>query len=120
MTRREFTKQTRVAALERAGGTCEATGPWYGLEEGKRCNVWLGHGVEFDHVDLDFNSKDNSLSNCAAVCIKCHKRKTVKRDIPLAAKTKRQQMKNDGTWPKPRVKIKSRGFPKRYEADHDT
>lgn len=96
MTRREFTKQTKREALRRSGGKCEAVGAMYGLDPGRRCNAPLGYGVEFDHVILDANSKDNSLENCAAVCIKCHKWKTAKHDTPLAAKTVRQQDKNDG------------------------
>lgn len=94
--RKEFTKPIKREALKRAGGICEAVGEWYGLEPGKRCNADLAYGVQFDHIDLDANSKDNSLSNCAAVCIKCHKHKTMKHDIPLAAKTLRQQDKHLG------------------------
>lgn len=95
MNRREFAKQTKRDALKRSGGKCEAIGGMYGLALG-RCNAPLAYGVEFDHVILDANSKDNSLENCAAVCIKCHKWKTAKHDTPLAAKTVRQQDKNDG------------------------
>ena len=96
MPRREFEKKTKREALKRSGGLCEAVGPWYGLEENQRCNMPLSHGVQFDHIDLDANSKDNSLENCAAVCIACHKFKTAKIDIPKAAKTQRQQDKNNG------------------------
>ena len=96
MSRREFTKATKRAALERSGGDCEAVGVWYGLPVRKRCSFDLGFGVEFDHIDLDANSRDNSLSNCAAVCIQCHRWKTTHRDIPLAAKTLRQQDKHLG------------------------
>lgn len=88
--RREFSKQTKRDALQRAGTLCEAAGPMYGLSA-ERCNAPLAYGVEFDHVILDANSKDNSLENCAAVCVKCHKWKTAKHDTPLAAKTVRQQ-----------------------------
>ena len=96
MPRREFAKPTKRAALKRSGKLCEATGPLYGLEEGQRCNVSLADGVEFDHIDLDANSKDNSLENCAAVCPACHRFKTANHDIPKAAKTLRQQDKNLG------------------------
>jgi hypothetical protein len=94
--RREFTKNTKRQALKRSGGLCEAVGQWYGLGKGKRCNLPLSHGLHFDHVNLDANSKDNGLSNCAAVCTKCHAHKTRKHDIPLAAKTVRQQDKASG------------------------
>lgn len=89
--RHEFSKPTKREALRRSGGKCEAIGGMYGIDFGRRCNAPLGYGVEFDHVILDANSHDNSLENCAAVCIRCHKHKTAKHDIPLAAKTVRQQ-----------------------------
>jgi 5-methylcytosine-specific restriction endonuclease McrA len=93
MSRAEFTKPTKRDALQRSGLLCEAVGAMYGLDPGRRCNAPLGYGVEFDHVILDANSKDNSLENCAAVCIKCHKWKTARHDTPLAAKTVRQRDK---------------------------
>lgn len=96
MSRAEFTKPVKRAALQRSGQCCEATGPMYGLDAGRRCNAPLAYGVEFDHIILDANSKDNSLGNCAAVCSKCHKWKTAKHDTPLAAKTLRQQDKTLG------------------------
>lgn len=101
-----FSKPTKRAALWRSGGKCEAVGPMYGLPDGHRCNADLGYGVEFDHIVLHANSKDNSLGNCAAVCVKCHKWKTARHDTPLAAKTLRQQDKGSGirkpsSFPKP-------------------
>jgi hypothetical protein len=104
MSRNEFTKETKKAALARSGNLCEARGAWYGLEDGQRCNTPLAYGVEFDHIILDANSHDNSLENCAAVCPRCHRWKTTHRDIPLAAKTKRQQKKHLGI-KKPRAII---------------
>ena len=77
MSRAEFKKQTKRDALARANTRCEAMGPLYGLPEGVRCAADLGYGVQFDHIILDANSKDNSLENCAAVCVKCHKHKTL-------------------------------------------
>lgn len=89
--RREFSTKTRKEALKRSGMVCEATGGWYGLPAGQRCVNDLAYGVEYDHVILDANSKDNSLENCAAVCPKCHSWKTRNRDTPTAAKTVRQE-----------------------------
>ena len=94
--RAEFTKPTKREALKRAEGKCEAMGYLYGLPEGDRCKMPLSHGVEFDHIILDANSKDNSLENCAAVCVKCHRWKTAHIDTPVAAKTLRQQDKHNG------------------------
>lgn len=91
MSRREFTTKTRKEALKRSGMVCEAVGSWYGLPDGQRCARNLGEGVEYDHLILDANSKDNSLENCRAVCPACHRWKTSNRDVPTAAETKRQQ-----------------------------
>jgi hypothetical protein len=96
MSRKEFKKITKRQALKRSEGLCEAVGQWYGLEEGQRCEFPLSYGVIFDHIDLDANSKDNSLSNCASICHRCDEHKTNKHDIPLAAKTVRQQDKHNG------------------------
>ena len=115
--RAEFTKPTKRSALKRSGALCEAVGAFYGLPEGTRCCVSLSHGVEFDHVDLDANSHDNSLENCAAVCRKCHGWKTTHHDIPLAAKTLRQQDKASGIKRKHRPMAGSRDSPWKRRLD---
>lgn len=112
MARKEFTKKTMREALARSGKKCEAVGAMYGLEPGCRCNDDLGKGVEFDHIVLEANSKDNSLENCAAVCIPCHRRKTAKHDIPMAAKTVRQQDKARGIKTKPAKPLQGPSFSK--------
>lgn len=101
MSRAEFSKATKRLALARSGHLCEVSGTMYGLDADKRCNAPLGYGVEFDHVILDANSKDNSLGNCAAVCVRCHRHKTRHHDTPLAAKTLRQQDKAAGIRKRP-------------------
>lgn len=111
MSRRDFTKPVKRAALTRSEGRCEAVGAWYNLAPGCRCNAPLAAGVEFDHIDLDANSHDNSLENCAAVCVPCHKFKTAKIDTPKAAKTLRQQDKARGV-ARPKQSIRSAGFQK--------
>ena len=125
MTRTYFSKPVKREALKRSGGLCEAVGGWYGLEPGRRCNAPLAYGVEFDHIILDANSHDNSLGNCAAVCIACHKYKTSKIDVPTAAKTLRQRDKHlgiRGNKPKwPSRPLRSRGFAKPpHMTDPDT
>lgn len=109
MARKEFTKSTKRAALARSGGLCEAVGAWYNHAPGHRCNAPLSAGVNFDHIDLDANSKDNSLENCAAVCLPCHAFKTAKIDTPKAAKTLRQQDKAKGIT-RPKGNLQSKGF----------
>ncbi|TPK14122.1 HNH endonuclease signature motif containing protein [Mesorhizobium sp. B2-5-11] len=106
--RKEFTSKTRKAALARSGKRCEAEGAWYGLPAGERCTRDLAYGVEYDHIILDANSKDNSLENCAAVCPKCHAWKTANRDTPTAAKTVAQSLMGMKT----RVKAKIASPPK--------
>lgn len=103
MPRREFTTKTRKLALKRSGKRCEAVGSWYGLPEGQRCTADLSLAVEYDHLILDANSKDNSLENCRAVCPKCHAWKTANRDTPTAAKTVRQQFMGMKTKAKQKV-----------------
>ncbi len=95
--RNEFAKATQREAIKRADGKCEAIGAIYGLPANQRCEALLRYyGVRFDHIDPDANSKDNSLENCCACCPRCHDWKTAKRDIPMIAKTVRQQDKNNG------------------------
>ena len=100
MPRREFGSKVRKLSLKRSGLVCEAIGSWYGLPEGQRCARNLGEGVQYDHLILDANSKDNSLENCRAVCPKCHAWKTANRDTPLAAKTVAQSFMGMKTRPK--------------------
>jgi hypothetical protein len=102
--RNEFTKETKRAAIKRSRGRCEATGAAYGFPRGHRCNARLEFGVEFDHYPVraaDGGSGD--LENCRAVCIKCHRWKTAKRDLPSLAKGQRLR---DKAW-----KIVSRSSP---------
>lgn len=90
---------------------CEAVGPLYGLEPGKRCNANLSAGVDFDHIIADSLSGDNSLENCAAVCRSCHSFKTRTNDTPKAAKSKRVSDKHLGI-KSDKPKISGRGFAK--------
>lgn len=91
MTRRyEFSKQTKREALRRSEMRCEAIGAVYGLEPGHRCNAPLGHGVQFDHYPAPATDPgSDTLDNCVAVCLTCHKFKTRTYDTPMQAKGKR-------------------------------
>jgi len=109
--RREFTAKTRKEALKRSSYRCEAEGDWYGLPAGQRCTADLALGVQYDHLILDANSKDNSFENCRAVCPKCHDWKTRNRDTPTAAKTVRQ--KHMGMKTRPKAPIPSRAKPEK-------
>jgi hypothetical protein len=109
MSRKEFSNSVKRDAWNRAEGICEAQGLWYGFPDGVRCTNRLELGVEYDHHILAANSGPDgaTLENCRCVCKKCHRWKTTKRDVPLAAKTKRQQDKFRG------IKRAKRAFPKR-------
>lgn len=107
MTRREFDKPTKRAALSRSEGYCEAEGSLYDREG--RCNADLGKGFEFDHVLACSNGGENSLDNCLVVCPACHSFKTRTHDTPRAAKIKRTSDKYLGIV-KPKGTIKSRRF----------
>lgn len=114
MSRHEFSRTTKREALERSGYRCEATGPRYGFEEGQRCNCSLSLGVQFDHNVPDQLGGDNSLENCMAICVQCHRFKT-RNDVKQIAKSKRQADKRFGITA-PKQKIQSRPFPKREKA----
>jgi 5-methylcytosine-specific restriction endonuclease McrA len=110
MARHEFTRKTKQEALVRSGHRCEATGTRYGFEEGQRCNCSLSLGVQFDHDVPDQLGGDNSLENCRAICVQCHKHKT-RNDIQQIRKSDRQRDKASGVV-RPAGKIKSQGFAK--------
>jgi 5-methylcytosine-specific restriction protein A len=85
----EFTLATKLAALRRCKGRCE--GPNCGFifkrKEGE---------YEFDHINpAAFCDGDNSVENCAVLCLECHAKKT-KGDIKLIAKSNRITKKEFG------------------------
>jgi 5-methylcytosine-specific restriction endonuclease McrA len=112
--RTEFTRKTKQDALKRSGIKCEASGPRYGLEEGQRCNCSLSLGVQYDHDVPDQLGGDNSLENCRAICVQCHKIKT-RGDIQQIRKSDRMRDKASGVI-RAAGKIKSPGFAKPAKA----
>lgn len=95
MIRREFTKATKKAAYERSRGICG--------ECKLSLDIW---GVEYHHKDS--RSNDNSLENCLAICIPCHRRIT-KELRPLVDKATRIREKRLNITGR-KQKIPSRGF----------
>ena len=90
MRRVEFSREVKRAALRRSRGTCEAKGATYGFPRGVRCNANLAYGVEYDHFPIRaVDGGSAELENCAAVCVKCHRWKTSRIDVPQIAKSKR-------------------------------
>ena len=97
MRRKEFSKETKRQALQRSGGLCEGLGKVYGFAPGQRCNAPLSYGVEFDHYPIRAaDGGSNELSNCVAVCKKCHRWKTSTIDAPQVAKNRRIEEKRLG------------------------
>ena len=97
MTRLEFSKQTKRRALARSGARCEAVGRAYGFPAGQRCSASLAYGVEFDHYPVRAtDGGSNALENCVSVCIRCHRWKTTRHDLPQLAKGRRIRDKHRG------------------------
>lgn len=108
MARREFTKKTQRAALQRAGFRCEAV-----TSEGARCPAKVGDGapVEFDHIVPDSMGGGADLDNAAALCPRCHKIKTAT-DATVRAEADRRRDAHDGIRTAPTRKIANRPMPK--------
>ncbi len=83
--RSEFSRKTKLAAWERAGGGCE--------ECGKK--LFPGDRVEYDHIITCEQGGDNSLENCAVLCRDCHVMKTAI-DAGRTAKTRSVRAKHTG------------------------
>lgn len=82
--RKEFTTKTKALAFQRSNGRCE--------ECGARLSVGNYH---YDHKNPDGLTGNNDLSNCAVVCIVCHREKT-RDDVGRIAKAKRQEARHIG------------------------
>jgi 5-methylcytosine-specific restriction protein A len=78
--RREFTKQVKLAAWQRAGGRCEKC----------TCKLFSGN-IRYDHVVPDAMGGDPTIENCEVLCRTCHDAKTYVEDIPRISKSKRQR-----------------------------
>lgn len=100
MTRREFSKAVKVAAIKRA----TKDGNVYCEECGA-----LAKRFEVDHVRADGLLGSNLLDNARILCRICHLAKT-KDDVARIAKAKRVEAKSLGVRKRPT--LKSRGFEK--------
>lgn len=92
MSRSEFSKSTKLARFEHAGGRCE------------ECLQRIIGTAEYDHAVPDAIGGKNDFENCRCLCKKCHRLKTSETDIPRISKAKRVYEKRAG------VRQKSRGF----------
>jgi 5-methylcytosine-specific restriction enzyme A len=108
VSRAEFSAKTKALAFQRAAGHCEGT---VIDDHGGtvRCMARLTVGkFHYDHVIADGLSHDNSLENCAVLCVPCHSEKTPG-DVRAIAKAKRIERKHNGIR-KPRTLTRWRRF----------
>lgn len=92
MPRSEFSKATKLEAMHRSQGKCEAC-----LQD------LAGRTPEYDHILPDYMGGSNDLDNCQVLCPKCHGIKTRDEDRPRIDKTRRIIEKSAGV-------RKTRGF----------
>lgn len=98
MSRREFPRKVRQAAIERAAGHCE------------RCKAVLKVGeAEIDHILPDVLGGEPILANAMVLCRVCHKAKSAD-DIRRTRKADRVRDRRTGAMPKPLRPLVSRGF----------
>lgn len=76
MTRQEFPRSVKKAAMERSGGRCEAVGVRYGYPAGERCQRPVAPGaVNYEHYPRgahDPHPDTRTLGNCTAICPQCN------------------------------------------------
>lgn len=107
MARREFSKSTKTAALERCRRCCEL------------CGVGFSHAIspEYDHRVPDALDGLNDLENCQVVCRTCHRLKTLGEDRPRITKAQRLDDKHMKLRSKSRPMPGSRRSPWRKKMD---
>lgn len=83
--RREFSAKIKAQAAERANGHCE------------NCTRKLMTGdFHYDHEIPDGLGGEPTLENCRVLCRSCHSEKTMRQDVPMIAKAKRNYRKARG------------------------
>lgn len=99
MSRRSFSRKDRARIFALGKGCCH-------LCSGK---IGVGEAWEVEHLIPWAISRDDSDDNLRPAHKKCHAPKTVE-DVGVIAKLKRIEAKHNGSWPRSKAKIKSRGF----------
>lgn len=97
--------RVRLRVFEAHNGICHVS---------KR-KIRAGEAWDCDHVLALCNGGENREANLAPALKEFHREKT-RADVALKAKTARVKAKHNGTFPKSPTPLKSRGFPKRWEA----
>lgn len=91
--------RVRLRIFQAHGGKCHRSGR----------KIRPGDKWALDHVLAIINGGKNIESNLAPILEDAHKEKTAE-DLAIKSKTYRIAAKHNGTWPKSKAKIKSRGF----------
>lgn len=100
MARPAMTRKRKALIFAAHNGACYLCG-------GK---IGIGEAWEAEHLIPWEISRDDSDANLRPSHVKCHAVKT-SRDRKDIAKVHRMAAKHDGSWPKSRTPLKSRGFP---------
>jgi 5-methylcytosine-specific restriction protein A len=96
--------RVKLRIWERCAGKCALTGR----------KLRPGDPYDFDHIIALINGGQHREFNLQVVTRVAHKEKTAE-DLAIKSKTYRMAAKFNGTWPKSKAKIRSRGFSKRGE-----
>jgi 5-methylcytosine-specific restriction protein A len=102
MSRKEFPKAVKVAAIKRA----TRDGVIYCEECGGQAKA-----PEIDHVNADALTGQPTLENARVLCRACHKLKTAD-DVAKISKAKRREAAHLGVKKAPQKKIETAGFEK--------
>lgn len=97
--------RVRLRIFQAHGGRCYRSGRL----------IRAGDKWALDHVLAIINGGKNDELNLAPILDDSHKEKTAE-DMAIKSKTYRMAAKNNGTWPKSKRPLKSRGFePSRHK-----
>lgn len=106
MSRREFPRKVRQAAIERAAGHCE------------KCRAVLkASEAEVDHILPDILGGEPVLANAQVLCRVCHANKTTS-DIRRTREADRARDKHTGaTRPSSKLSTRGKRAPKRLQKE---
>lgn len=99
MSRKTHSRKDRARIFAVNDGLCH-------LCAGK---IGVGEAWEVEHVIPYALTQDDSDGNLRPAHKKCHRTKT-DTDVTAIAKVVRMEAKHNGTWPKSRAPLQSRGF----------
>ena len=90
MTRRAFTRTTKLAAFTRC-----VNGQGEPICDGCRKVIFAGDGPEYDHIIADEHGGGNGLENCQVLCTACHKPKT-RADMKVTVRGRKARARHAG------------------------